>query len=630
MARDRESKKSTGCSVQIIIALIGLIGVVMAAIIGLIGNLGAPITTRLAELLFAPTATPTPTKTPVIVLTPTITDTPTLAPVPSSTPTPTPYYVEIVVDASERMSDAFEGGTTKMESAWQTARDIARIRAQQGQFVTVRLFGGQDSPGGGSCQTSHSLFDFTNNDDQIMGYLAESPTPGGETAVVTALLDASDELQAYENIGREIILLTGGEDGCGSTLSVFYNSDNQSLWTQTFVVLFAEDDFGPFINLEAQGANINYNLVSNRAEAEAVAEKVAVAAAVLVAMVPSPTSLPPSPTTGGEPRPTSTPKPSPPTPTGKVVTATRKPTPAATQPPTHTSTPTNTPTATPTNTPTPTQAPTSEVTYDPGSRTITIHPGDVQAQTGRLCQGKMADIGRKAVFLRAACLQEFGQSAGLLATVTHVYPEKSINVTLSEVEVGQYNDTEIDASGEPLNYSNCAFNAVQDMRNQLGLSSDLGNLNDPQRFDHGTITIQLSSTPAGFVSKEKAVEPGIFATSDQANMASRVSTFRQFYWTTAAINGTAFSPGSDDGTSYRLSYDRVDGGYSGWEIVLPETDVSNLSKLTFDIKGQVGGEIPNVWLTSPGSPEEDIRNLVDIENYVTVNTGWQQVEIPLT
>ncbi|MFX1555506.1 MAG: hypothetical protein ACFFBV_16400 [Promethearchaeota archaeon] len=343
----------------------GCLTAVIVAIIGLIGTLGAPIITELAKSLLAPAPTPTPTKTPITVLSPTITDTPTLTPVlsPTSTPPPTPYYVEIVVDASERMNAELEGGITKMESAWQTARDIARIRAQQGQFVTIRLFGGQDSPGGGSCLISYSLFDFTNDSRQVIDYLAESPTPAGKAAVATALLDASDELQAYENIGREIILLTGGEDGCGSTLSVFYNSDNQAMWTQTFVVLFADEEFGPFINLEAQGANINYDLVRDRAEAEAVAEEVANSSPPTPTLMPTPTPPPPLPTpvTGDTPQPTSTPKPPLPTPTGGAATATHTPTPTATQSPTPTSTPTSTPTATrtPTSTPTATQTPTS-------------------------------------------------------------------------------------------------------------------------------------------------------------------------------------------------------------------------------------------------------------------------------
>jgi len=341
-----------------------------------------PFTSTLAHKYLAwlrpPTPTPTPTKTPVTALSPTITDIPTLTPVPSPTPTPTPYYVEIVVDASERMNAEFEGGITKMESAWQTARDIARIRAQQGQFVTIRFFGGQDSLGGGSCLISYSLFDFTNDSRQVIDYLAESPTPAGEAAVATALLDASDELQAYENIGREIILLTGGEDGCGSTLSVFYNSDNQALWTQTFVVLFADEDFGPFINLEAQGANINYDLVRNRAEAETVAEEIANTLPPTATSMPAPTPTPPpTPTTGGGTQPVSTPKPPPPPSIGGGATATRPPTPTTTQSPTPTHTPTytQTPTKTATNTPTtkPANTPTSKPTATPSpSPSITL------------------------------------------------------------------------------------------------------------------------------------------------------------------------------------------------------------------------------------------------------------------
>ena len=87
-------------------------------------------------------------------------------------------------------------------------------------------------------------------------------------------------------------------------------------------------------------------------------------------------------------------------------------------------------------------------------------------------------------------LQAFGVPPGLLATVTHVYPQEDINVTRLNVEVGQYNDIETDEGGEELNYSKCAFNAVQYMREQLGLPPNLGAFTDTIRFDHGTITIQ--------------------------------------------------------------------------------------------------------------------------------------------
>ena len=129
--------------------------------------------------------------------------------------------------------------------------------------------------------------------------------------------------------------------------------------------------------------------------------------------------------------------------------------------------------------------------------------------------------------------------------------------------------------------------------------------------------------------RDTAPEPGIFADSDQVNMANQATDFREAYKATAAIDSTAFSPGSDDSTSIRIAYDRVNADHWAlWGIVLPETDVSSL-KLAFDIKGQVGDERPNVWLVSSGSPSE-IRNVVDIEDYVTVTTNWQRAEIPLT
>ena len=168
------------------------------------------------------------------------------------------------------------------------------------------------------------------------------------------------------------------------------------------------------------------------------------------------------------------------------------------------------------------------------------------------------------------------------------------------------------------------------MRRQLEVPEDLGGFDSPERFMHGTITITLSSTPVTHVAKDKAKQVGIFATTDQADMANRTITFRQFYTSTAAINGVVTDSGSDDNVGYQIAYDRITlQHYACWGIVLPETDVSGLSRLAFDIKGRQGGEIPNVWLASPSSPQ-DIRNYVDIENYVAVTDTWQRVEVPLT
>lgn len=345
-----------------------------------------PTNTRSTVLLIS-TPTALPSKPPLL-------PSPTIIPsTPTVPPTPTPYYVEIVIDTSERMKGEFEGGFTKMESAWQTAGTIARTRAQLGQFISFRLFGGQNNSGANSCLTSQSLLGFTDDAQKIINHLATAPMPGEEAAVVTALLDASAELQSQPNVGREIILITGGDDGCGSTLSAFYSSKNQSLWSQTFVVLFAEEEFGPFINLKTQGANINYDLVRNQAEAQMVAKKVAdsppptptpaasntsppastpsiknpfssptaiiapaqesllaeTQAPIVTSLpanisTPTATQIPVLPTATSLPTSTSTPPP---------PTSTPLPTPTPTPTPTFTSTPPPTPTPTPTQTPVP-------------------------------------------------------------------------------------------------------------------------------------------------------------------------------------------------------------------------------------------------------------------------------------
>ena len=316
----------------------------------------APTFTSIPTFIPKPNPTPSPTHT-------TMPATPTIIPTSTPTPTPTPYYVEIVVDASERMGAQFEGGFTKMESAWETARTIADLRSQQGQFVTLRLIGGQGGPGNNACRVSQSLFDFTQDKAQLMAHLDESPGPGGNAGVVRALIDAASELNSIENIGREIILLTGGDDGCGVALAAFYNSTSQSMWSQTFVVLFSDEDISAFVTLETQGANIHYDLVKDQAQAATVAEEIAQSPppAPAPTVPPLPTSTSEVPVVRTESRPTHAPLP--PATDGKAVTPTHTPPPTATQaPPTPTSTPTKAPTATqtpipPTKTPLPTATP---------------------------------------------------------------------------------------------------------------------------------------------------------------------------------------------------------------------------------------------------------------------------------
>jgi hypothetical protein len=671
----------------------------------------------------------------------------------SQPPVPTAQRLHyfIILDASERMKEGFDG-----EAKWTVARDAAidllsstlPSRANYGLIV----LGGTPESSAQKCgRTPQPVVPLALDTRSDVLSKVKKLRPYGTASLRGAIALARDELlQLPADHEKTFVIITGGGDECGDPadrwtpiLDLFEISfKSLGVWTE-LIVLSGEqidEEVKEVVQRVHEIENVRAVSASSRGEVkEAVtevegnavirarqveptavaAEETVVARVTAVAMLSSPaltdTATPTdTPTATGTPSatttstdtpvitlvPTTTPQPTPmpaaerspthtrlptksptdipkpsPTYTPSSVparTPTRAPTPTFTPTstpmpsatptftPTPTDTPTDTPTGTPTNTLTPTftsmpsetptftpttplptdtpPTPTPEVTYHSGSRTIVVHPGDFDVKTGRLCKGKLADVGRNAVFLRTHYLQQFGEPAGLLATITHVCPAgdgrcikpEGVNVTLYDVEVGQYDDQETNADGEPLDYSNCAFNLTKDMRRQLEVPEVLEGFDSLERFMHGTITITLSSTPVGHVSRDKAKHAGIFAATDQADMANRAITFRQFYTSTAAINGVVTDAGSNDNVGYQIAYDRITTEhYACWGIVLPETDVSGLSRLAFDIKGRQGAEIPNVWLASPSSPQ-DIRNYVDIENYVTVTDTWQRVEVPLT
>lgn len=136
-------------------------------------------------------------------------------------------------------------------------------------------------------------------------------------------------------------------------------------------------------------------------------------------------------------------------------------------------------------------------------------------------------------------------------------------------------------------------------------------------------------TPVPFVAEFYPVELGVFAASDQAGLAKQATSFVEFYTGTAKITTESVSPGSDDQVGYKITYDRINlTSFACWEFVLTPTDVSALPYLTFDIKGEKGGERPNIWLRSSGQASH-VRNYVDLEKYVKVSTKWQRARISL-
>jgi hypothetical protein len=95
---------------------------------------------------------------------------------------------------------------------------------------------------------------------------------------------------------------------------------------------------------------------------------------------------------------------------------------------------------------------------------------------------------------------------------------------------------------------------------------------------------------------------------------------------------------NNGGYCYRIEYKDVIKGkrdgtpetYCGYLAMLNDLDASDYNTLSFRIKGDSGGEKPNIYLDDGTNAEyEYIDNHVDIENYATITTSWQEVNIPL-
>ena len=85
----------------------------------------------------------------------------------------------------------------------------------------------------------------------------------------------------------------------------------------------------------------------------------------------------------------------------------------------------------------------------------------------------------------------------------------------------------------------------------------------------------------------------------------------------------------DSGAGYRISYSDVTGSAWGLAVMdLAGLNASNYQTLSFYVKGAHGGEQPNIYLVSK-TDEIEVRGFVDIEDYITVTSSWQRVNIPL-
>lgn len=129
--------------------------------------------------------------------------------------------------------------------------------------------------------------------------------------------------------------------------------------------------------------------------------------------------------------------------------------------------------------------------------------------------------------------------------------------------------------------------------------------------------------------KMEMTNASIFVDNFNDNIAENALGGTSYKWGSASLTMSydTTTPYGGSGKSLCLSYNVTASNYfCGWTTRIDHLNVSSKDTLSFYIKGSTGGEKPNIYLKDIAGHQ----NKVDIENYATVSTNWQKVNIPLT
>jgi hypothetical protein len=112
--------------------------------------------------------------------------------------------------------------------------------------------------------------------------------------------------------------------------------------------------------------------------------------------------------------------------------------------------------------------------------------------------------------------------------------------------------------------------------------------------------------------------------NDENNVNALGGTWNVFTGTESEITASTFitQAHGDGGAGLVLSYTVPAGEYAGWKTDLRNVDLSDYDRLVFNVKGDAGGETPNIYLVDG----DDKRRFVTIENYAE---EWQTIVVRL-
>jgi hypothetical protein len=130
------------------------------------------------------------------------------------------------------------------------------------------------------------------------------------------------------------------------------------------------------------------------------------------------------------------------------------------------------------------------------------------------------------------------------------------------------------------------------------------------------------------------IQPDVF--SQNCPLINQTRVFGEFIQNQAGISASIV-PNGYINQGLRIDFTNVSGvggNYAGWEVWLGADDQSGVpfsayNSLVFYIRGQAGGEEPNVYLMMPNTGTNFQRYWKDVELVAPLTTSWTRIEIPL-
>ncbi len=193
----------------------------------------------------------------------------------------------------------------------------------------------------------------------------------------------------------------------------------------------------------------------------------------------------------------------------------------------------------------------------------------------------------------------------------------------TKIVIGEYLPGGITTSWQKVTIPLVAFTRVADWSNMENFNVDFEN-----RIDGGAGIIYLDDIKFEYIAYIPVVV-------DNFNDMTGENGVGGWLWTwngggaNINIDYDQTNRLGDSGAGYRISYSGVTE--SAWALAVMDLaglDASTYRTLSFYVKGADGGEQPNIYLVSK-TDEIEVRGFVDIEDYLTVTTSWQMVNIPL-